>query len=206
MRLLAVLILSSFYFSCAYNPISVAPRSFNSSNTHGLIAGSVSIINQRGQFNGVAFYYRQIESSNKRQHKILITPEQFGFRPQPDYLIKDTMVYQFILKHPPGDYEFTNYEMVYPTIIGSSKLTSKKDFSIQFKIEEGQISYLGDIVFIPNKNIKGFQIEWQGNIERELDKFQLDFPNINWETMKDRTPVRGVFYSKQEIEFLMEEY
>ena len=202
MRLFIVLMLSSFYLSCSYRPISQAPSSFNSTNKQGLIAGSVSIINQSVNFNGLALYYRQIENSTKKQHRILITSEQFGLSLKPDYLINDTLVYQFIAEHPPGDYEFTNYEIVR----GFWKLKSKKDYSIQFKIVEGQVSYLGDIILIPYKNDYDFLFEWQGNFERELNKFQSDFPNINWDSMKDRTPVKGVFNSKPEIEFRMEEY
>jgi hypothetical protein len=202
MKNLIIILSISFIFSCASNPINLAPQNYSSSSKNGLIVGTISIIDGRPKYNSYDFFYRELKQQKK--HRITIKPDQGGFTMvlKPDYSIGDTLVFQYIVEHSPGQYEFFNYSLFNNMGYVQTTKREKKGFSIPFKVESGQIAYLGDMV-INTKEFKktGTLVKWIDNSNRELIKFNTKFKNIDWSTFTNQTITEGEVENKKLIEF-----
>jgi len=202
MRITLTLILISIFIGCASNPIKLAPQTYSKSNKNGLIAGTISIIDGKPKFNSYDFYYREL--GQKKQHRITIKPDQGGFTMvlKPDYTKGDTLVFQYIMEHPPGNYEFFNYSLFNNMGYIQSTKKEKKGFSIPFTIASGEIAYLGDMV-INTKEFKksGTLVKWMDNSDRELKKFKTKFSKIDWSTFTNKTITEGKIENEKLIEF-----
>ena len=206
MRHLIILVSISMILGCASNPIKLAPQSFSKQSSNGVIAGTISIIDGKPKFNSYDFYYREI--GQKKQHRITIKPDQGGFTMvlKPDYSVGDTLVFQYVIEHPPGEYEFFNYSLFNNMGYIQSTKREKKGFSIPFKVEKGQIAYLGDMV-INTKEFKktGTLVRWLDNSERELEKFEDKFNSIDWSTFSNNTIEDGNIENEELIKFIRAE-
>lgn len=122
---------------------------------------------------------------------------------KPDYTVGDTLVFQYILQHKAGKYEFVNYSLFTNLGYIQSTQTERAGFSIPFIIREGEISYLGDIV-VNTREFKqtGRLIKWLDNSSRELNKFKNKFPKIDWSTFSNRTIKKGDIENHQLIQFI----
>lgn len=202
MRNLLMVLIGIFLIGCASNPIKLAPQTFSSESNNGVIAGTISIIDGKPKFNSYDFYYREI--GQKKQHRITIQPDQGGFTMvlKPDYSLGDTLVFQYIMEHPPGQYEFFNYSLFNNMGYIQSTKRERKGFSIPFQVESGKIAYLGDIV-INTKEFKktGTLVKWMDNSEREIMKFKTKFRNIDWSTFNNKTITEGEIENQELIEF-----
>lgn len=202
MRITLTFLLISIFFGCASNPIKLAPQTYSKSNKNGLIAGTISIIDGKPKFNSYDFYYREL--GQKKQHRITIKPDQGGFTMvlKPDYSKGDTLVFQYIMEHPPGNYEFFNYSLFNNMGYIQSTKKERKGFSIPFTITSGEIAYLGDMV-INTKEFKnsGTLVKWIDNSDRELKKFKAKFKKIDWSTFANKTITKGKIENEKLIEF-----
>ena len=206
MKYLIIALGTLFLYSCASNPIKSAPTSFTKESKTGAISGTISIIEGKPRFNSYDFYYRQI--NQKEQHRITIKPDQGGFKMvlKPDYTVGDTLVFQYLFEHPPGQYEFFNYSLFNNLGYSQSTKRERKGFSIPFSVKEGQITYLGDMV-INTKEYKqtGTLVRWINNGDRELTKFKGKFSSIDWSRFQNETIKGGEIANEKLIEFVNDE-
>src|SRR6056297_391883 len=202
MKILLIILSAIFLIGCASNPIKLAPQTYSSESNNGLIAGTISIIDGKPKFNSYDFYYREI--GQKKQHRITIKPDQGGFTMvlKPDYSVGDTLVFQYLMEHAPGQYEFFNYSLFNNMGYIQSTKREKKGFSIPFEVESGKIAYLGDMV-INTKEFKknGTLVRWLDNSKRELMKFKKKFSRIDWSTFTNQTITGGEIENQELIQF-----
>ena len=95
------------------------------------------------------------------------------------------------MEHEPGAYEFTNYNLFTNLGYIQDNSGAKKDFSIPFEIERGQITYLGDLIFYPKGNSEGYLFQWTDNYKREVPILRANFPKIDWDDVKNNTLQEG---------------
>lgn len=202
MKNLIIILSISTVLGCASNPIKLAPQTYSIDSKNGVIAGTISIIDGRPKFNSYDFYYRELRQ--KKQHRITIKPDQGGFTMvlKPDYSLGDTLVFQYIMEHPPGQYEFFNYSLFNNMGFIQTTKRERTGFSIPFQIQSGKIAYLGDMIINTKEFEKtGTLVKWLDNSERELVEFKKKFTNIDWSTFTNQTITEGEFENKELIKF-----
>jgi hypothetical protein len=152
---LFALVLASSLIACVQAPVSV-PKSLQgvSADKTGLVFGSIGTDGD-SRFSTYALRYRAVGSKDQGE---------FRFQLDQLHLVKTSIDFNkdnaagtvFSVRLPAGDYELFNV-MFYENHgqYGSSTFTSKRDFSINFSVKEGQAVYLGEYLGrrVTGKNI-----------------------------------------------------
>lgn len=187
--------------ACASNPSKLAPTNFNQNSSNGLMIGTITIIDEKPRYNSYDFFYRPINV--KKGHRINIRPNSGGLKKsfEPDYIDGNKMTFQFALEHPQGKYEFWSFSLFSNLGYIQDTFRPKENFSIPIELKKGTITYIGNIVFYPQGNDNGYQIEWTNNSENDIAKFREKYPNYNWSNMTISVPVSGENLTNKLIEF-----
>ena len=155
-RLLSVtlLILTLLFIiqSCAVSTMQSEKMTFNAKvATNGLIFGSFTFPNQKARFNGYSLRLTY-KSTDKKISKINSTEIQFN--PADITKVKHRgqldggLTYLFAIERPEGDYEFSGIRLF--TNSGVALLQRNDNlngFLIPFKVNKGEITYVGNINF-----------------------------------------------------------
>ncbi|WP_148868154.1 hypothetical protein [Tenacibaculum adriaticum] len=105
------------------------------------------------------------------------------------------------MEHPQDEYEFWSYSLFTNLGYIQDTFRPKKDFSIPIELKSGVITYIGNIIFYPQGNENGYQIEWTDNSEYDLTKFKEKYPNYNWSSLEKNVPSEGKNLTDKLIEF-----
>ena len=85
----------------------------------------------------------------------------------------------FAIELPEGLYAFNHWSVV----SGYTTITPKEVEKIEFKIEKGVATYLGNFEFeVTDKfgaNVTGVSVEWRDDYEEDLSVLQARYPNID---------------------------
>ena len=163
--------------SCASQPSSSIPQTFNSQLNEGMVIGSIAFKNERPIFNGYMFYYigeniKKITSSKM----ISISPEQIvKMKFQPNFFDNDKAVYFFSITEIPGNYSFVTLRLFENG--GFVQSSANIPIDIKFNIEKGKVKYLGEIYFDYNKGL----IETSDKRDRDLPRLKELYPSLKIE-------------------------
>jgi hypothetical protein len=172
-----VLILIIAIQSCATLPSQYIPKTFEPENENGMLIGSIAIKNEKPIFNGYMFYYTGTGIDRITPNKMIrINPEQIvKMKFKPDIFVEDLAIYFFSIQEPPGSFSFSNFRI----FENGGYIQSSADIptDISFELQEGKVTYLGEIHVDYNKGL----IELRNQRERDLEILSEMFPNLTIE-------------------------
>ena len=172
MKKLLQLTIFTVFVSCATLPSDNIPQSFSNESEEGMILGTISFENEKPIFNGYTFYYSGLNKTNRIQ----INPEQtIKMKFKPNFFDNEKAVYFISISGIPGDYKFTTLHFF--SNGGYFTSTRTAPINVEFKIEKGNVKYIGEIYVNYNRQ----QIQLNNQRERDLPKLKEMFPGLNVE-------------------------
>lgn len=173
----------SLLYQPKYNK-GLAPRIFDSTSINGVIFGNISLVTTNKLTWG-EYYVKYIKEDGwpPTNYSIDLIPKGLGTY-QPTYKKNDTLVYEFVLEHEPGTYEFTKLIYLVPSAQGYAP---KEDRSIiinpqPIKIEKGKINYVGDLIIKKHGDHKAFFVD---KYKRDLKHFSKKYRNLDWSLINE---------------------
>lgn len=199
---LFILTLTFIFQSCAVSTMQSEQMTFNSKTSkNGLIFGSITFPNPKPKFNGYFFRLTCISTNSKvskdNSTEIQVRPEQIVKMKHKGQL-DNGLTYLFAIERPEGDYEFSGIRLF--TNSGVAVLQRNDNlngFSIPFKVNKGEITYVGNINFNEDGDESEKIITYQNNLEKDLGGIKMAQPYINWDTAKN-DPSRNITYRNKQ--------
>ncbi|MWB95409.1 hypothetical protein GON26_13650 [Flavobacterium sp. GA093] len=201
---ISLFILTSIFIvqSCAVPAMQSAQMTFKPKETkNGLIFGSITFPKQKAKFNG--YFLRLIcksedeKVSKKNSTEIQFSPEQI-IKMKHKGQLDNGLTYLFAIERPEGDYEFSGIRLFTNSGIAILQRNDNlNDFSIPFKVNKGEIIYVGNINFneYGGKNEK--LITYQNNYEKDLAGIKKAQPYVYWDAAKNDSITNISYVSKQ---------
>ena len=156
-------------------------RNFNNYdvNKNGLIIGTITFPKEAQWFDEYTF---RLNKENGGATKFEINSYENVNSPTPaDKYIK---TYIFILEKAPGKYSIDDIE-AYANDLGEASYFGKtKDVFIPIEVRQGEITYVGDILY---KEVleKGFiNVSIVNSFDRDIKYFNSKYPNVDWRNAK----------------------
>jgi len=184
------LILFMFIFCCSFVVSSVSAQiTFDPRKTeNGLIFGSLTFPKEKANFNG---YFLKItckstdpKEARKNSKEVRFSPAQIlKMRHKGD--LDGGLTYLFAIERPAGDYEISGIRLF--TNSGFAVLQKNNNiggFSIPFKVNKGEILYVGNIQFneyaVDNETV----FSYQNNFEKDRVGIKKLHPFVYWDGAK----------------------
>jgi hypothetical protein len=170
------------------------PEKFDNSNNNGIFYGLLIFPKEKSYMETFTIFYKKKDAKIEKKYKqtISISNKQNNLFDRsvnfkPDYYNEKENIYLFAIETPPGEYEFYQIET---TVINVDTWTTSTSeiFSIDFKVNKGIISYLGNYKFYEKGNEKGAYLEISDNKELADDYFKHYQKNLNWKNSINKTP------------------
>jgi hypothetical protein len=188
---------------CAVSTMQSEQMTFNAKETkNGLIFGSITFPNQKARFNGyfLRLTYKSTDEkiSKKNATEIQITPAQI-IKMKHRGQLDDGLTYLFAIERPEGDYEFSGIRLFSNSGVAILQRNDNLNgFSIPFKVNKGEIIYVGNINFNEYGSESDEVITYQNNFEKDLAGIKKAQPYMNWDAAKNDSTRKISFSSKQE--------
>jgi len=186
--LLRNLFLFTFIF-CAVSNVSAQQITFNPKKTdNGLIFGSLTFPKEKARFNG---YFLQINYKSTDPKVVRKNFKEVKFFPAQIIKMKHKgdldggLTYLFAIERPAGDYEITNIRLFSNS--GFAVLQRNDNiggFSIPFKVNKGEILYVGNIQFNEYAGDNEAVFSYQNNFEKDLSGIKIAEPYVYWDAAK----------------------
>ena len=192
--LVRILFLSAFISCCSLSTLTAQQMTFNPKKTdNGLIFGSITFPAEKAKFNGyfmlISYKSTDPKISRKKSKEVHFIPAQIT-RMKHKGDLDNGLTYLFAVEKPEGEYAITNIRLF--TNSGFAVLQRNGNingFSIPFKVNKGEILYVGNIQFdevaLKNdvKDIKEI-IKYQNNFEKDLAGIKKEEPFVYWDAAK----------------------
>lgn len=184
--------------SCAVSGMPSEQMTFIPKTTqNGLIFGSITFPKEKANFNGYFLKVSCLSADSKNAKKngteIHFSPEQF-IKMKHIGALDNGRTYLFAIERPEGDYEFSGIRLF--TNSGFAILQRNdilNGFSIPFKVNKGEITYVGNINFNEYGSGNEKVITYQNNFEKDLAGIKKAQPYVYWEAAKNDT-TRNIVY------------
>jgi hypothetical protein len=175
-------ILSLLFISCATSPSkqNLIPKDYKVSKDKGVVFGTFSIY-KKPKFSTYSLNFRKnnaFQADDEQLNRIFIATNRGGFSVTliPDFTYNDNIAtYYFFFERDPGDYEFSTLNVFSQGYMYSNFYNAT--ISLPFKVEAGQMKYLGEIIF--NPNAADF-IKVKNEYDRDVQKFSEKYPSTDW--------------------------
>jgi hypothetical protein len=162
------------------NPITFQPQK----TSNGLIFGSLSFPKEKARFNGYFLKVQCISSDSKIARKnskeIHFSPKQI-FKMQHKGELDQGLTYLFQLELPEGDYEISEIRLFSNSgfaVLQRNDLM--KGFSIPFKLQKGQIRYVGNLNFDEYAETDKQLITYKNEFQKDFDAIKIIQPYVFW--------------------------
>ena len=177
MKKLLLLSITTLILSCATQPSSNFPTSFDSNSSEGMIVGTIAFKNEKPIFNGYSFYYLgENDTKLTVAKRIYIVPEQIvKMKFKPNFYDEEKAVYYFSITQPPGNYKFVSLGLFENG--GYIQSNSSLPMNVDFKIEKGKVKYIGEIYLDYRNQV----ILLNNQRSRDIPKLQEQFQNLKIE-------------------------
>jgi hypothetical protein len=162
--------------SCVHQAVS---KKFNKyqNNKNGLIIGTVTFPKNIQWFDK---YYFRIKSDHESAIEFTINSYENANSPTPtnDYC----KTYVFIVEKKAGKYAIDHVRLFANDPEEASYYGWVKDFSIPIEVKQGEITYIGDILYLEDVENRKMQMSIHDQFSRDLKYFKIKDANINWES------------------------
>ena len=184
--------------SCAAPAMSSENITFRpQTSQNGLIFGSITFPKEKAKFNG---YFLRLsckssdeKTSRKNSTEIQFSPEQIikmKHKGELDY----GLTYLFAIERPEGDYEFSGMRLFTNSGIAVLQRNDNlNNFSIPFRVNKGEITYVGNINFNEYAGANEKKITYKNNFEKDLAGIKKVQPYVYWDVAKNDT-IRKISY------------
>ena len=189
-----ILSLSAFILCCSVSTLTAQKMTFNPKKTdNGLIFGSITFPEEKAKFNGyfmlITYKSTDPKTARKNSKEVRFIPAQITrMRHKGD--LDNGLTYLFAVEKPEGEYEITNIRLFTNSGIAFLQRNDNVNgFSIPFKVNKGEILYVGNIRFNENafkqsaKDAKTMVI-YQNNFEKDLAGIKKAEPFVYWDAAK----------------------
>jgi hypothetical protein len=163
--------------------------------TNGLIFGSVSFPKEKARFNGYHVYIHCISAVKKTERKnsthIYISPEQI-FKMRHDGELDGGLTYLFALEIPDGDYEISTLGLFSNSGIAALQRTvGLSGFSIPFQVHQGEIKYIGNIIFneYADKD-DDRKVTYKNNFRKDINRIKIAQSYVYWNNAVNDTLIK----------------
>lgn len=178
-----------FCFSVIVSNLSAQQLTFNPNKSgNGLIFGSLTFPKEKARFNGYFLQINFISTDPKVARKNFKEAKFF-----PAQIIKmrhkgdldNGLTYLFAIERPAGDYEISGIRLFSNS--GFAVLQRNDNIgglSIPFKVNKGEILYVGNIQFNEYAADNETVFNYQNNFEKDLSGIKKAEPYIYWDAAK----------------------
>ncbi|MGQ2982593.1 hypothetical protein [Flavobacterium sp.] len=178
---------------CNAASTSVAPQSFSSASEKGLAIGTITFEGDTPVNDIYRFFYGPISGDKKfikrNSGKVMMQSGRDNGR-QFTGDFNNNKTYMFIIEAEPGNYAFTQYNVL-DHIGPTGMVRFSKKFAIPFEVRKGEITYIGEFNFKDKVEEGSPKIFISGAYERDLPEFKKKFPHIDWDKAVDKTVTSG---------------
>lgn len=195
----SLILLSIFIVqSCAVSGMSSEQMTFRpQTSQNGLIFGSITFPKEKAKFNG---YFLRLtcksvdgKTASKNSTEIHFSPEQI-IKMKHKGELDNGLTYLFAIERPEGDYEFSGIRLFTNSGIAMLQRNDNLNgFSIPFKVNKGEITYVGNINFNEYGGENERIITYQNNFEKDLSGIKKAQPYVYWDVAKNDT-TRNILY------------
>jgi len=193
-----VLVLTAFIFFGATSKSSAQKLTFNPKTTsNGLIFGSITFPKEKARFNG---YYMLISYKSTDPKLVRKYSKEVHFIPAQITRMKhkgdldNGLTYLFAVEKPEGEYVITNIRLFSNSGFQVLQKTSNVNgFSIPFKVNKGQIQYVGNILFNEYAEEGETIVGYQNNFEKDLAGIRIEEPYVFWDAAKNDETIQLSF-------------
>lgn len=198
-----LLFLTTLFFiqSCATSGMSSEKMTFVPHKTpNGLIFGSITFPKEKAKFNG---YFLQISCQSTDLKTAKKNSKEIHFSPEQIVKMKHAgdadrgLTYLFAIERPEGDYAVTGIRLFSNSGIQALQRSDYTGgFSIPFKVNKGEITYVGNVVFNEYAGANDTVVSYRNNFEKDLISIKRVQPNVYWDGSKNDTS-RKISYVKE---------
>ncbi|QSW89422.1 hypothetical protein J0383_01095 [Flavobacterium endoglycinae] len=189
-----ILFLSVFISFCMVSTLTAQKMTYNPKKTdNGLIFGSITFPEEKAKFNGyfllISYKSTDPKIARKYSKEVHFSPAQITrMRHKGD--LDNGLTYLFAVEKPEGEYAISNIRLFTNSGIALLQRTDNVNgFLIPFKVNKGEILYVGNIVFNENavkmsdKDVKTL-VTYQNNFEKDLAGIKKAEPFVYWDASK----------------------
>lgn len=193
MKTLYALFVLLLLAGCNSTSTSVAPKSFTASSEKGLAIGTITFEGDTPVNDIYRFFYNPVSGDKKfvkrNSGKVMMqSGRENGRQFTGDF--NENKTYMFVIEGEPGNYAFTQYNVL-DHIGPTGMVRFSKKFAIPFEIKKGEIAYIGEFNY-KDKVEEGLpKIFISGAYSRDMPEFKKKFPQINWDVTVDKTVKSG---------------
>lgn len=188
--LVTLFVMMLFFQGCAVSSMPSEKMTFDPNKTqNGLIFGSITFPNEKAKYNGY-FLGLICESTDEKTAKKNSTEIHFS----PEQIIKmkhkgqldNGLTYLFAIERPEGNYKLSGIRLFSNSGIPIMQKNSiVNSFSIPFKINKGEIQYVGNITFNEHEIESENVITYKKLFEKDLQGIKNIQPYIYWDGAKN---------------------
>ncbi len=195
---LRVLFLSALIFCLAVTKSTAQKLTYNPKKTdNGLIFGSLTFPKEKARFNGyfMLISYKSTDPKLVRKYskEVHFIPAQITrMRHKGD--LDSGLTYLFAVEKPEGEYVITNIRLFSNSGFQVLQKTSNiNGFSIPFKVNKGEIKYIGNILFNEYAEEGETVVSYQNNFEKDLAGIRIAEPYVFWDAAKNDETIKLSF-------------
>jgi hypothetical protein len=194
--------ISAFFCIATLSEITAQNLTFNPNKTDkGLIFGSITFPKEKAHFNE---YFIQIsyktddkKIARKNFKEVHISPAQI-FKMKHKGELDNGLTYLFAIERPAGENEITGIRLFSNSGFAIlQKNSGLGGFSIPFKVNKGEILYIGNILFNEYAEKGEVAVSYQNNFKKDLAGIRNIEKYIYWDAAKEDASI-NVSYKKEE--------
>ncbi len=186
MKYIGIIFLLLVFFNCASSkqpkPIEPNPLIFSENSTPGLVVGTITFLHEKARFGNYIVQVTNMSSDEdvaKRNSTTITLVPNLLWMAKHDGELDDGHTYLIVFKRMKGSYEINHID-----VNGQGYLTTfssvYKNFSIPFEIEEGKITYIGNLLIDEFSGNSSYGIMHRNNFERDMEELQKFYPNVKF--------------------------
>ncbi|WP_035644684.1 hypothetical protein [Flavobacterium sp. ASV13] len=187
------------FISCGILSKATAQKlTFNPKTTaNGLIFGSFTFPKEKARFNGyyMLISYKSTDPKLVRKYskEVHFIPAQITrMRHKGD--LDGGLTYLFAVEKPEGEYAITNIRLFSNSGFQVLQKTSNiNGFTIPFKVNKGEIQYIGNILFNEYAENGEPFVSYQNNFEKDLAGIRVEEPYVFWDAAKNDDTIKLSF-------------
>ncbi len=166
---------------------------------NGLIFGSITFPKEKAKFNA---YFLQISYKSTDPKITRKNFKEIRFNPAQIIIMKhkgeldNGLTYLFAIERPAGDSEIIGIRLFSNSGFAIlQKNDNLNGFTIPFKVNKGEILYVGNIVFNEYAEENETIVSYQNNFAKDLEGIKIEQPFVYWDAAKEDKSI-GITYKK----------
>lgn len=198
------LFLSIFTFLCVvtFSKLTAQQLTFIPNKTDkGLIFGSITFPKEKAHFNEyfIQISYKAADEKTARKNfkEVHISPAQI-FKMKHKGELDNGLTYLFAIERPEGENEITGIRLFSNSGFAVlQKNSGLGGFSIPFKVNKGEILYIGNILFNEYAEKGEVAVSYQNNFEKDLAGIKNVQKYVYWDGAKEDQSIK-ISYKKED--------